>query len=65
MGLTTMTDWAQKYRKSKERWHYQRIRLDHDDVKELRALAERENTTIAELIRTFVTWGIENSQHVD
>jgi Ribbon-helix-helix protein, copG family len=58
-------DWSREYRESKERWHYQVVRLDPDDVKELRTLAERENTTMAELIRTFVTWGIENSNNVD
>jgi hypothetical protein len=52
-------NWQREYRLSKERWHYQIIRLDHDDAQALRALAERENSTVAELIRTFVTWGLE------
>jgi hypothetical protein len=34
-------DWPRQYRLSKERWHYQIIRLDHDDAEMLRTLAER------------------------
>jgi hypothetical protein len=52
-------DWQRQYRLSKERWHYQIVRLDHDDAQVLRALAEREGTTVPELIRTFVAWGLE------
>jgi hypothetical protein len=54
-----MRDWQRQYRLSKERWHYQIIRLDHDDARTLRTLAEREGTTVPELVRTFVTWGLE------
>jgi len=53
-------DYRRAYRLSKKLWSYQRIRLDHDDVGALRALAKRRNTTVAELIRTFVAWGLEN-----
>jgi hypothetical protein len=56
-----MRDWQRQYRLSKERWHYQVIRLDHDDAQMLRALAEREGTTVPELVRTFVVWGLEES----
>jgi hypothetical protein len=52
-----MRDWQRQYRLSKERWHYQVIRLDHDDAQMLRTLAEREGTTVPELVRTFVVWG--------
>jgi hypothetical protein len=52
-------DWQRQYRLSKALWHYQIVRLDHEDAKTLRTLAEREKTTVAELIRTFVTWGLE------
>jgi hypothetical protein len=55
-----MRDWQRQYRLSKERWHYQIIRLDHDDAEALRTLAERDGTTVPELIRTFVAWGLEN-----
>jgi Ribbon-helix-helix protein, copG family len=53
-------DERQRYRLSKERWHYQIIRLDHDDARTLRALAEREGTSVAQLLREFTTWGLEN-----
>jgi hypothetical protein len=43
------------------RWHYQIIRLDDDDAQMLRTLAEREGSTVPELIRMFVVWGLENS----
>jgi hypothetical protein len=45
---------------SKELWKYQIVRLDHDDAQALRDLAKRKRTTVAELIRTFITWGLEN-----
>jgi Ribbon-helix-helix protein, copG family len=53
-------NWQRQYRLSKLRWHYQIIRLDHDDAEALRALAKRDGTTVAELIRTYVAWGLEN-----
>jgi hypothetical protein len=53
-------DWRRRYRLAKARWHYQMIRLDHDDAQALRTLAQHEGTTVAELIRTFVAWGLEN-----
>jgi hypothetical protein len=56
-------DWRRQYRLSKKLWHYQIIRLDHDDARALRALAERKHTTVAELIRTFVAWGLEDSDY--
>jgi hypothetical protein len=52
-----------RYRSSKGHWHYQMVRLDHDDAEALRALAKRRKTTVAELIRTFVTWGLEESEY--
>jgi hypothetical protein len=54
-----MRDWQRQYRLSKERWHYQVIRLDHDDAQTLRTLAEREGTTVPELVHTFVVRGLE------
>jgi Ribbon-helix-helix protein, copG family len=54
-----MRDWQRQYRLSKARWHYQIIRLDHDDAETLRTLAAREGSTVPELIRTFVAWGLE------
>jgi hypothetical protein len=52
-------DWKRQYRLSKLLWSYQTVRLDHDDAWALRALAKRKNTTVAELIRTYVAWGLE------
>jgi predicted DNA-binding ribbon-helix-helix protein len=53
-------DWRRQYRLAKKRWHYHLVRLDHDDAQMLKAIAKRQSTTVAELIRTFVTWGLEN-----
>ena len=50
-------NWQRQYRLSKRLWHYQSIRLDHDDARALRELAKRKHTTVPELIRTFVAWG--------
>jgi len=44
---------------SKTRWHYQIIRLDHDDAQMLRAVAKREGTTVAELVRNIRRVGLE------
>jgi hypothetical protein len=53
-----MRDWKRQYRKAKERWKWQAVRLDHDDAQMLKAIAKRRRTTVAELIRTYVTWGL-------
>jgi hypothetical protein len=50
-------DWKRQYRLSKLLWHYQTVRLDHDDAQALRALAKRKGVPVAELIRTFIAWG--------
>jgi Mor family transcriptional regulator len=52
-------DYQRQYRLSKKLWHYQMVRLDHDDARMLRILTEREGSTVSELIRRFVTWGLE------
>jgi len=39
---SSVRDWRQEYRLSKQRWHYQIVRLDHDDIRTLRTLAVRE-----------------------
>ena len=41
-------NWARQYRLSKKLWHYQIVRLDHDDAEALRALAARQHTSVAE-----------------
>jgi hypothetical protein len=53
-------DYRRAYQRAKAIWRWQAVRLDHDDAKALRELAKRKNTTVAELIRTFVTWGLEH-----
>jgi predicted DNA-binding ribbon-helix-helix protein len=58
-------DWKRAYRQAKTRWHYQIVRLDHDDAQTLRAIAKRDGITVAELIRTFVTWGLEECELTD
>jgi predicted DNA-binding ribbon-helix-helix protein len=51
-------DWKRQYRLAKVRWHYQNVRLDHEDAQMLKAIAKRRKTSVAELIRTYVTWGL-------
>jgi hypothetical protein len=53
-------DYRRAYRKAKALWHYRMVRLDHDDARALRDLAKRKRTTVAELMRTFVAWGLED-----
>jgi hypothetical protein len=38
--------------------------LDHDDAQALRSLAKAKSTSVAELVRTFVAWGLENSDAI-
>ena len=56
----TERNWARQYRRAKALWWFQMVRLDHDDAKALRDLAKRRDTTVAELIRGYVAWGLEN-----
>jgi len=56
-------NWKRQYQLAKQRWFYQMVRLDHDEAQALRELAKYQKTSVAELIRTFVTWGLE--QHAD
>jgi hypothetical protein len=51
-------DWKRQYDLSKLLWSYQMVRLDHDTAWALRAVAKRKGTTVAELIRTYVAWGL-------
>jgi Ribbon-helix-helix protein, copG family len=57
--------YARQYRMSKERWHYQSMRLDHDDIAELRERAKRERTSVPELVRRYITWGLEDDYRGD
>ena len=51
-------DYRRQYSLAKARWHYQMVRLDHEDAQMLKAVAKRRSTTVAELIRTYVAWGL-------
>jgi hypothetical protein len=51
--------WSERYARQKALWHYQLVRLDHDDVSVLRRIARQQNISVTELIRTFITWGLE------
>jgi hypothetical protein len=55
-----MRDWQRQYRQAKKLWHYQTVKLDHDDARALRELAKRRGVSVVELIRTYVWWGLEN-----
>jgi hypothetical protein len=54
--------WSERYARQKARWHYQLVRLDRDDLPALRAMAGKQNVSVAELIRTFIAWGLENGK---
>ena len=51
-------DYRRQYRLSKSRWHYQQVRLDHEDAQMLKAIAKRRKTSVVELIRCYVAWGL-------
>jgi hypothetical protein len=44
--MTKQRDWRRAYRLSKRLWHYQTVRLDHDDAAALRDLADYRMTAI-------------------
>jgi hypothetical protein len=52
-------DWQRQYQLAKKLWHYQCVRLDHEDAQMLKAIAKRRNTSVVELIRTYIAWGLE------
>lgn len=49
---------ASYHRLKRRRWKYFSLRLPLEDFEELRALAARKRTSVSELIRTYVTWGL-------
>jgi len=51
-------DYRRQYRLSKSRWHYQQVRLDHEDAAMLKAIAKRRGISVVELIRTYIAWGL-------
>lgn len=62
----TATDISRQLRQQREhyhrtknvRWRFFSLRVAPDDYEELRALAKRKRTSVSELIRTYVTWGL-------
>lgn len=48
--------------KSKCRGLIVNVNLDPDDMRAIRAKAQREGWTIAEIVRTYVAWGIETEE---
>jgi hypothetical protein len=54
---------ARKWRQAYEaRTHGLAFRIDFFTWREMRARATRNGTTIAEMCRTFIEWGLENSR---
>jgi hypothetical protein len=53
-------NWQRQYQRAQALWSYQMVRLDHDDAKALRDLAQRKGVSVAELIRTAVCWLLED-----
>jgi hypothetical protein len=53
-------NWQRQYQRAKALWYWQAVRLDHDDARALRKRAKREGTSKAELIRRYISWGLEN-----
>lgn len=51
-------DYRRRYQLAKQRWHYQMVRLDHEDAQMLKDVAEQKRTTVVALIRTYVAWGL-------
>jgi hypothetical protein len=51
-------DYRRQYHRGKQLWHYQMVRIDHEDAETLRVLAKHKRCSVSELIRTFTTWGI-------
>jgi len=49
------------YHRIKQDTKFYTIRFPHDDYEALRNMAARDRTSVAELIRTFITWGLENA----
>ena len=62
---TDRRNWQRQYQRAKALWHYRMVRLDHDDAEALRALATRERTSVAELVRRFVAWGLEEQDAME
>jgi hypothetical protein len=51
-------DYRRQYQLAKQRWHWQAVRLDHEDAAMLKAIAKRRGISVVELIRTYIAWGL-------
>ena len=47
------------YRRAIEHWRFYTFRLSHEDYADLQVAAKWEGLSVPELIRTFITWGLE------
>ena len=47
------------YKRQKELWYFQTIRIEHDQAEGLKKRAHMERTSVPEVIRKYVTWGLE------
>jgi len=43
-------------------YHHVCVRIPREDMSEVRKLAKKEDVSIAEKIRTYIVWGIENEK---
>jgi hypothetical protein len=47
------------HRTKNVRWKFFSLRVTPDDFEELRMVAARNGTSVSELIRTFIVWGLD------
>lgn len=50
----------ERYRRTKELWYYKMLRINKEDAEPIKTMAKQKGISEAELIRTFITWGLEN-----
>ncbi len=62
--MTGWLDWAEKSARWREQTRSVQLRLDIETFMELREHAKRHNTTVAETVREFITWGLEDAKCV-
>lgn len=50
----------ERYQRARELWYFKMLRIDKADKIPLKEMSEQKGISEAELIRTFITWGLEN-----
>lgn len=50
------------YHRAKGQWKFYTMRLSHEDYADLQRLAKQKRTSVNELVRTFITWGMESGE---